>query len=149
TTLSSKSSLDAKFSLRCCGSRMNHLFQPDLGVIEFTLSFKRSVHLFCFPFRPARNNHQILLSQPAPLHEQSKFSSGRRCFRNEDKTTRFAVEPGYDRNLTAVGNFKNKQFTQLLPKCWCAVWLGGMDEKKRRFIHDNVIVRLVDDLEME
>ena len=84
-----------------------------------------------------------------PLHEQSKFSGGRRRFRDENETTCFAVEPIYDRNLTAVGNFKGEQFAQLLPKCRCSARLCGMDEKKRRFIHDDVIVRLIDDLEME
>jgi hypothetical protein len=37
----------------------------------------------------------------------------------------------------------------LPPKRRCPVWLRGMDEKKRRFIHDDVIVSLIDDLEME
>lgn len=128
---------------------MNHLLQPDLGFFVSSLSIQRSFDDFGFPFRPTPNNRQILLFQPALLHEQSKSSGGCRCFRDENETTRFAVEPVYDRNLAAIGNFKGEQFAQLLPERIYPTWFRGMNEEEWRFIHNDVIVRLIDDLEME
>jgi len=37
----------------------------------------------------------------------------------------------------------------LFPQRRCAVWLGGMNEKKRRLIDDNVVVSLINDIKMK
>src|SRR5438876_1262506 len=50
-----KASFDTKFGLCGRSSRVNHLFQPDLGSLMFALSIQRSVDDFGFPFRPAPN----------------------------------------------------------------------------------------------
>src|SRR5437870_3924934 len=91
-----KTSLDMKFSLRRRSSRVNHLFQPDLGFFAFALSIQPSIDEFAFPIGPAPNNRQILFLEPALLHEHSEFSGGGRGFRDENEAARFAIEPVHD-----------------------------------------------------
>src|SRR5438046_1373301 len=100
-----KTSLDMKFSLRWRSSRVNHLFQPDLGSLMFALSIQRSVDDFGFPFRPAPNDRQILFLEPTLLHEHSEFSGGRRCFRDENDAAGFAAKPVPGCNLATASDF--------------------------------------------
>ena len=83
------------------------------------------------------------------LHEQSVAAGSRGGFRDKNQAARFPVESVYDRNLTTAGNFECQQLAQFLPQRSRVIWLGRMNEKKRRLLDDDVVIRLIDDLEIE
>jgi len=51
--------------------------------------------------------------------------------------------------LAAVCDLEREQLPQLLPQGRCAVRLGRMNEKKWRFIDDDVLVSLIYDFEVK
>ena len=115
----------------------------------FPLSIQGRIDNFRVPFRPAPNDREIFLVQSLLLHEQSEPARRRRCFRHKNQSARLAIKAVYNRNLTAIRNFKRQQLAQFVPKCRLSVWFGRMRKKKWRFIDDDVIVGFIDDFELE
>ena len=114
----------------------------------FPLSIQRRIDSLRCPFRPAPNDREILLVQSLLLHEQSEPARGRRCLRHKNQAARLAIKAVYNRNLTAIRNFKRQQLAQFIPKCRLSVWFGRVGEKKRRFIDDKIVVRFIDNGEV-
>jgi len=106
TTRSNESSLNVKFSLRLCATRVDHSFQPDHRLLMFALSIQRRIDEVALPFGPSPDDREIFFLHPLPLHQQPEPACGRRCFRNEHQTAGLAVEPIHDGNLTAAGNLE-------------------------------------------
>ena len=59
----SKPSFDRKFGLRRRAGNVNHLFEPDRGVLVVALPIQWSVDKFVFPFGPAPNDREIFFMQ--------------------------------------------------------------------------------------
>src|SRR5205823_6852740 len=75
---------DVEFRDRFRALRMNHLFQPDRGLLMLTLSVHRRIDNFRFPIRPAPNNCEIFLMQASRLHQQTEPPRSSRSFRNQN-----------------------------------------------------------------
>jgi hypothetical protein len=83
------------------------------------------------------------------LHQQSEPARGRGSFCDQNQAARLAVEPVHNRDLTAAGDFECKKLAQFLPEISRLIRLCRVNEKKRRFIDDDVIVGFIDDFELE
>ena len=128
---------------------MNYLLEPNLGLSVFPLPIHRHIDNFRFPFRPAPNDREIFLVQSLLLHEQSEPARGHRCFRHKNQAARLAIKAVYNRNLTAIRNFKRQQLAKFVPKRRLNVWFGRMRKKKWRFIDDKIVIRFIDNLEFD
>ena len=115
----------------------------------FALAIQSSVHDFGFPFRPAPNDGEILFAQPLLLHQQSEPTRGRGGFCNQNQAARLAVESVHNRDLTAAGNFECQKLAQFFPETSRLIRLCRVNQKKWRFIDDDVIVGFIDDFELE
>src|SRR5437879_5437832 len=132
-----ESSFDMKFSQRRPARGMNSLFQPNGRFPIFTLSIQRSIDNSDLPFWPAPDNRKIFLFYSSLLHTDPEFSRSERCFRNQNKTTRFPIKPVHNRDLPVIGDFKCEELAQFFPKCGRAVRFRRMYQDKRRLIdHD-------------
>ena len=114
----------------------------------FALTIQSSVHDFGFPFRPAPNNGEILFAQALFLHKQSESARGRGGFCDQNQAARLAVEPVHNRDLTAAGKLECQKLAQFFPQVSRLIRFCRVNEKKWRFIDDDVIAGLVDDVEM-
>jgi hypothetical protein len=83
------------------------------------------------------------------LHQQSKPARGRGGFCDQNQAACLAVESIYNRDLTAAGDFECKKLAQFFPQISRLIRLCRMNEKKWRFIDDNVIVSFIDEFELE
>jgi hypothetical protein len=115
----------------------------------FALSIQRCIDDLGFPFRPAPNNGEVLFAQQLLLHQQSEPACGRGGFCDQNQAARLAVEPVHNRDLTAAGDFECQKLAQFFPQIARLVRLCRVNEKKRRFIDDDVIVGFIDDFELE
>ena len=80
----------------------------------FPLSIQRRIDNLRCPFRPAPNDREIFLVKSLLLNEQSKPARGRRCFRHKNQAARLAIKAVYNRNLTAIRNFKRQQLAKFV-----------------------------------
>jgi hypothetical protein len=83
------------------------------------------------------------------LHQQSEPARGRGGFCDQNQAARLAVESVHNRDLTTAGDFECKQLAQFFPQISRVIRLCRVNEKKRRFIDDDVIVGFIDDFELE
>ena len=115
----------------------------------FTLSIQRGIDDLSFPFRPAPNNGEILFTQPLFLHQQSESARGHGGFCDQNQAAGLAVEPVHNRDLTAAGDLECQKLAQFFPQISRLIRLCRVDEKKWRFIDDDVIDGFIDNPELE
>src|SRR5581483_5373347 len=149
TNGSHKPSLNVKFSLCGRAGWMNHLFEPDRRVAMSALSVQGGINERVFPFGPAPDNGQIFLLQLSPLHQQPESARNGGFLRHQNEAAGFAIEPIHYGYLAAGSNFEREESAQFLPQSSHAIRFRGMNQEKRRFIDDSVIVGFIDDCEIE
>ena len=144
-----ESLFDPKLRLGGSALVMNRLFQPNRRGRVFSLPGKRRIHRGRFPIRPAADEREVFLPNLAALHRESEAARRRGIFGDKDEAARLAIEPVDDRNLAAVDQLESEKLAQRGPKRRRAVRFARMNEEERRFIDYEVILRLVDDPEID
>lgn len=99
----------AKLGQRRRSSWLDRLFQPDWRRLVRALPAQRRIDRSRFPFRPSPDNGEIFFCDALLLHEQPETSGRLSIFRYEHEPARFAIEPVYNRNLTAVRDLESEQ----------------------------------------
>ena len=114
-----------------------------------SLSIQRCIDDLGFPFWPSPNDGEVFFAQPLLLHQQSEAARGRGGFCDQNQAARLAIKSVHDRDLTAAGDFECKKLAQFFPQISRLVRLCRVNQKKRRFIDDDIIFGFIDDFELE
>lgn len=95
------------------------------------------------------DDREIFLLDTVLFHRTSEPARSGRGFRDQDEAASFAIEPVDDGNLPAIDQLKSKQLAQRRPESRGAVRFARMNEQERWLVDHKVIVRLIDDPEVE
>ncbi len=77
------------------------------------------------------------------------MARGRRGFCNQHQSAGFPVESVHNRNLSAAGDFECEQIAQLFPESRRSARLCRVNQKKGRFVNDDVVISLIDNFKVE
>ena len=113
------------------------------------LSIKGRINEPAFPLGPTADNGQIFFFKSPPLHQQPKSARNIGFLRYQDQATGLAVETIHNGYLAAGSNFEREKPAQFLPQRSRAIRFRGMNEEKRRFTNDSIIVSFINDFEIE
>lgn len=124
---------------------MHHLLYPDRRFCNLAFPKDGSVKIQGLPVWPAMNNRMVSFMNATLLHRDAEKPRRRLMLCHQHGAACFPIQSIDDGNLAAIRQFKSQQILQPMPKRRCAIWCAGVDLQRRRFIHDDVVVRLVDD----
>ena len=113
------------------------------------LSIQGGINDCAFPLGPTPDDGQIFFLYLSPLHQQPESARDIGFLRHQDQAAGLAVEAIHNGYLAAGSNFEREKPAQFLPQRSRTIRFRGMNQEKRRFIDDSIIVSFINDFEIE
>ncbi len=127
---------------------MDDLFDPYRGFFDFSFAAQGGINFKFVIRRPAPDDGKIGFAEALRLHRQTKAPGGSSSGGDQYDTAGFAIKPGDDGHLAAIGDFKSQIFFQPVPQGGGIAGHAGVDQQVRWFVHHHVVIAFPDDIKI-
>lgn len=127
---------------------MHDLFDPHGRFDHVAFAQERSVDEELFAVRPPMHDGEVGFAELPAFHRLAQHAGGGLVFRDEDDPARLAVEPVDQGKMAAAGALVGAEGLETIEQGRRIPRHGGVHHQVRRFVHDEVVLGLIEDGEI-